>query len=73
MRRIGGPLAALNAQQEKAAVSRVHQRVNSLGDHGRAAGECGGREFGGSDSEIGADGRIDRFARFSHELHAEID
>jgi len=64
MGRIGRFLASLYTQQEEPAVSGVYQGMNSFGNHSRATGEGGRREFGYGDGEIRGNSGVNGFLRF---------
>src|SRR4030095_811841 len=64
MGRVGRFLAPLYTQQEEPAVSSVYQRMNSFGNHSRATGERGRREFGYGNGEIRCNSSVDSFLRF---------
>ena len=65
---IGGSLAQADSQQQQAAVARIDNRVDPLRQHGGAAAEPGGHEFGRGDNQIRDQRRIDRSLRAC--LHA---
>ncbi len=61
---VGGLRAAAQAVVEQDAVAGVHQGVDALGDHGRAAGEPGGHELDGGDGHVADDRGDDGFLGF---------
>ena len=60
---VGRLAAASDAEQQEQAVARVDQRVDPLGEHGRAAGYGRGDEFRHGDRQVAGDRGVDRALR----------
>ena len=56
---VGRLAAASDAEQQEQAVARVDQRVDPLGEHGRAAGYGRGDEFRHGDRQVAGDRCVD--------------
>ena len=56
---VRGLLAAAHPEQQQQLVAGIDHGVKGLGQHGGAAGDDGGREFGDGDDQVGCDRTID--------------
>ena len=63
---VRGLFALLQAHEQQAAVARVDQRVDALGQHRRRAADPRRDELGDGDGEVADDGGVDRFLAGSH-------
>lgn len=53
-------LGEAQADEEEDLIGRIRDRVGTLGEHGRAAGDKTGYELGDRDEEVGDERRVDR-------------
>ena len=61
---VGRPAALAQTIQEQHAVACINQRVDTLREHRRAAGEGGSDELGDGNAEVTDDGRHNRYFGF---------
>ena len=63
VRFIRGPSRATKTIEQEDLVARVHEGVNALADHGRAARDARGQELRQGDEHIAEQGGIDHLPR----------
>ena len=57
--------AEASPEQQQPAVAGIDERMDCLGKHCRAAGNCRGNKFGGCNGQVTSDGRNHRGSGFA--------